>query len=81
MTIGKIRLPIIASLLIWAALWEIVGRNGRQFHHPAAVANIFARIVEIVPTAVLRRGAVDHRARPSSSAISSRSSSAFRWAC
>jgi NitT/TauT family transport system permease protein len=49
MTIGKFRLPIATSLLIWAVLWEIVGRSGASFVIPP-LSSIFARIVEIVPT-------------------------------
>jgi NitT/TauT family transport system permease protein len=50
MTIGKIRIPMMASLLIWAALWEVVGQSGASFVIPPLSA-VFARIVEIVPTA------------------------------
>lgn len=50
MTIGKIRLPIMTSLLIWALLWEIVGRSGASFVIPP-LSGILERIVEIVPTA------------------------------
>lgn len=49
MTFGKIRVPMMASLLIWAALWEVVGRTGASFIIPPLSA-VFARIVEIVPT-------------------------------
>ena len=50
MTIAGIRVPLFASLIIWAGLWEIVGRSGASFVIPPLSA-IFARIVEIVPTA------------------------------
>jgi len=50
MTIGKFRLPIMTSLLIWALLWEIVGRSGASFVIPP-LSGILARMVEIVPTA------------------------------
>lgn len=40
---------MMASLLIWGALWEVVGRTGASFIIPPLSA-IFARIVEIVPT-------------------------------
>jgi len=50
MTLGKIRIPMFCSLIIWAALWEIVGRTGASFIIPP-LSNIFTRIVEIVPTA------------------------------
>jgi NitT/TauT family transport system permease protein len=49
MTIGKIRVPMMASLLIWGALWEVVGRTGASFIIPPLSA-VFARMVEIVPT-------------------------------
>lgn len=49
MTIGKFRLPIMTSLLIWALLWEIIGRSGASFVIPP-LSGIFARILEIVPT-------------------------------
>lgn len=50
MYIGRYRIPMMASLLIWAALWEVVGRTGASFVIPPLSA-IFVRIVEIVPTA------------------------------
>lgn len=50
MTIGNIRIPMFFSLFIWAGLWEIVGQTGASFIIPP-LSVIFARIVEIVPTA------------------------------
>ena len=50
MRIGKFRLPIMTSLVIWAVLWEIAGRTGASFIIPP-LSRIFVRIVEIVPTA------------------------------
>jgi NitT/TauT family transport system permease protein len=49
MTIGGYRLPIMTSLILWAMLWEVVGRSGASFVIPPLSA-IFARILEIVPT-------------------------------
>ncbi len=49
MTIGRFRVPMMASLIIWAALWEVVGRTGASFLLPPLSA-VFARMVEIVPT-------------------------------
>lgn len=49
MMIGNVRIPLMASLIVWAVLWEIVGRTGASFVMPPLTA-IFARIVEIVPT-------------------------------
>ncbi len=40
---------MMASLIIWAALWEVVGRTGASFLLPPLSA-VFARMVEIVPT-------------------------------
>ena len=50
MVIGKIRVPMMFSLLIWAAVWELVGRSGASFVIPP-LSVIFDRMVEIVPTA------------------------------
>jgi NitT/TauT family transport system permease protein len=50
MYIGKFRLPIMSSLLIWAIVWEIAGRTGASFIIPP-LSRIVARIIEIVPTA------------------------------
>jgi NitT/TauT family transport system permease protein len=49
MKIGGFRVPMMASLLIWAGLWEIAGRSGASFIIPP-LSKIFARMVEIVPT-------------------------------
>jgi len=48
-TILGYRVPMAFSLLIWAALWEAVGRSGASFVIPP-LSRVFARIVEIVPT-------------------------------
>jgi NitT/TauT family transport system permease protein len=40
---------MMASLLVWAAVWEIVGRSGASLVIPP-LSRIFTRIVEIVPT-------------------------------
>lgn len=45
----NLRVPLFLSLIIWAALWEIVGRSGASFIIPP-LSVIFTRIVEIVPT-------------------------------
>lgn len=47
---ANIRIPLFCSLILWAALWEVFGRSGASFVIPPLSA-IFARIVEIVPTA------------------------------
>jgi NitT/TauT family transport system permease protein len=49
MTIGGWRIPMMASLLIWASVWEIVGRSGASLVIPP-LSRIFTRILEIVPT-------------------------------
>jgi len=41
---------MIASLLIWAGLWELWGRSGASFVIPP-LSRIFLRMAEIVPTA------------------------------
>jgi NitT/TauT family transport system permease protein len=49
MMIGNFRVPMFASLLLWALVWEIFGRSGASLVIPP-LSNIFARIMEIVPT-------------------------------
>jgi NitT/TauT family transport system permease protein len=49
MTIGKFRVPMFASLLVWALIWEIFGRSGASLVIPP-LSNIAVRIIEIVPT-------------------------------
>src|SRR3990172_10367321 len=43
------RIPMLASLLVWAALWEVVGRAELSFLLPP-LSNILVRLVEIAPT-------------------------------
>lgn len=43
------RIPPAASLLVWAALWEIVGRAGVTILIPP-LSSALVRLVEIVPT-------------------------------
>lgn len=49
MTIAGYRIPLFASLIVWAILWEIAGRSGASLIIPPLSA-IFTRMVEIVPT-------------------------------
>jgi NitT/TauT family transport system permease protein len=49
MMIGRFRVPMLASLLVWAVVWEICGQSGASLVIPP-LSNIFRRIVEIVPT-------------------------------
>src|SRR5918992_2723677 len=49
MMIGNFRVPMFASLILWALLWEAFGRSAASLVIPP-LSNIFARIVEIVPT-------------------------------
>ena len=43
------RIPMLFSLLVWAAVWEAFGRSGASLVIPP-LSRIFVRIVEIVPT-------------------------------
>lgn len=43
------RIPSWASLLVWAAAWEIVGRSGAVLLIPP-LSSVVARLAEIVPT-------------------------------
>jgi NitT/TauT family transport system permease protein len=49
MRIGNIRVPLFASLIVWAALWEVAGRTGASLVIPP-LSSIFRRMVEIIPT-------------------------------
>jgi NitT/TauT family transport system permease protein len=49
MIVAGYRIPLMASLLIWAAVWELVGRTGAGFILPP-LSRIFWRIIEIAPT-------------------------------
>lgn len=49
MRIGRYRVPLMASLLVWAALWEICGRLFGTLVLPP-LSRIFVRMIEIVPT-------------------------------
>ena len=49
MIIKGYRVPMVASLLIWAVLWEIVGRAELTILLPP-LSRVFVRLVEIVPT-------------------------------
>lgn len=48
MRIGNIRVPMVASLLIWAVLWEIVGQLELTILLPP-LSNIIMRLGEVVP--------------------------------
>jgi NitT/TauT family transport system permease protein len=50
MTIYGWRIPMVASLLIWGVLWEIVGQLDLSILLPP-LSGVLARMVEIVPTA------------------------------
>ena len=49
MRISGYRVPLFVSLILWAVIWEIVGRSGATLVMPPLSA-IAARMVEIVPT-------------------------------
>lgn len=50
MKIFGIKLPMMASLIIWAIIWEIIGRLELSILLPP-LSHIFVRMHEIVPTA------------------------------
>ena len=58
MTLFGVRLPNMSSLLLWAMLWEIVGRLGVTFFIPPLSA-IFTTLMEIAPTPVFRAALAD----------------------
>jgi NitT/TauT family transport system permease protein len=49
MKLGQYRLPLFVSLIVWAVIWELLGRLGATLVMPPLSA-IALRIVEIVPT-------------------------------
>ena len=51
MTIGGVRIPMVASLLVWAVLWEIVGRLDLTMLLPP-LSGVLVRMVQIVPTPI-----------------------------
>ena len=51
MLIAGIRIPMMASLIIWAILWEIIGRLQLTILLPP-LSRVFVRMAEIVPTPV-----------------------------
>lgn len=53
MTMFGVRLPAMSSLLIWAALWEIVGQLQLTFFVPP-LSKVFATLFELVGTAAFQ---------------------------
>jgi NitT/TauT family transport system permease protein len=51
MTIGKFRLPLMSSLLVWAALAGDCRALRRASFIIPPLSRIFERMIEIVPTA------------------------------
>ena len=49
MTLFGYRIPMAASLLLWAAIWEIVGQSNITTLLPP-LSHVMLRLVEIVPT-------------------------------
>ena len=49
MTVFGYRVPMMASLLVWAALWELVGRFEITILLPP-LSRVFVRMAEILPT-------------------------------
>jgi NitT/TauT family transport system permease protein len=49
MTLFGYRIPMAASLLLWAAIWEIVGQSNLTILLPP-LSQVLLRLVEIVPT-------------------------------
>ncbi len=49
MRIAGYRIPLFASLIVWAIIWEVTGRLGATLVMPPLSA-VVARMIEIVPT-------------------------------
>ena len=58
MEIYGYRIPAAASLLIWAVLWEIVGRSGAVFILPP-LSDVLSALVELVQRSSFQRAALE----------------------
>lgn len=54
MTIRGIRLPAMTSLILWAILWEIVGRLGLTFFIPP-FSEVMVKLVEVLGTSAFQK--------------------------
>ncbi len=54
MQLFGIRLPAMSSLLLWAILWEIIGRMGLTFFVPP-LSEVVATLFEIIGTAAFQK--------------------------
>jgi NitT/TauT family transport system permease protein len=58
MTIAGYRIPMMASLLLWAVIWEIVGRFELVMLFPP-LSEVIMAMGDILPTGKFQRAAVD----------------------
>jgi len=54
MTLWGYRLPAMSSLILWALLWEVIGRLGASFFLPP-LSDVIATLVEIFPSAAFQK--------------------------
>ncbi len=54
MTIWGYRLPGMSSLLIWALLWEIVGRSGYSFFVPP-LSDVVSTLIQVLPSPAFQK--------------------------
>ena len=54
MTIRGYRLPAMSSLIVWALLWEIVGRSGYSFFVPP-LSEVMKTLFEVLPSAPFQK--------------------------
>jgi NitT/TauT family transport system permease protein len=53
MTLFGYRLPGMSSLIIWALLWEIIGRSGYSFFVPP-LSEVIVTLIEVLPSAAFQ---------------------------
>lgn len=58
MTLFGVKLPAMSSLLLWALLWEIVGRSDMSFFVPP-LSEVVVTLFEIVQTAAFQKALME----------------------
>lgn len=54
MTVFGLRLPGMSSLILWALLWELVGRSGMSFFVPP-LSEVLTTLFEVIQTAAFQK--------------------------
>ncbi len=80
MTLFGYKIPMMASLLVWCVIWEIVGQSGVMFLIPP-LSDVLVAAFHLVQTGTWQAAADHHADAASSSAWRSPSWSAWCSAC